>query len=183
MMCLPVQGVVQLAAERVEQNAMRFTIALRNQSLAAIAWDHRDSALRQSLVSAHAVLTLERGEFVSLLNPSNELSAAAAACKHTGVFPVLAGEERDRTAMLISPVILYDYPQVAPASHGDFFDSSEIDEMLTLRVLTLTDEEKEEIRAHNTRARELLRRTESLTAGDIGQLHGALSQAPRSGGR
>ena len=36
-------------------------------------------------------------------------------------------------AMLASPIILYDYPRVAPESPGDLFDSTEIDELLALR--------------------------------------------------
>ncbi len=45
-----------------------------------------------------------------------------------------------------SPIILYDYPQIAPESAGDFFDSTEMDEMLTLRIMTLTDDEKSDMR-------------------------------------
>ena len=48
--------------------------------------------------------------------------------------------------LLCSPIILYDYPQIAPESAGDFFDGTEMDEMLALRVLTLTDAEKQEMR-------------------------------------
>ena len=48
--------------------------------------------------------------------------------------------------MLCSPIILYDYPKIAPESEGDYFDGTEMDEMLTFRVLTLTDAEKQEIR-------------------------------------
>jgi len=64
--------------------------------------------------------------------------------------------------MLCSPIILYDYPQVAPESAGDLFDSTEIDEILSLRILTLTDDEKAEIREGDDRARGILERTESL---------------------
>ena len=48
--------------------------------------------------------------------------------------------------LLCSPIILYDYPQIAPESAGDFYDATEMDEMLTLRVMTLTDDEKNEMR-------------------------------------
>ena len=48
--------------------------------------------------------------------------------------------------MLSAPIILYDYPQIAPESPGDLFDGPEIDEILALRILTLTDAEKEEVR-------------------------------------
>ena len=49
--------------------------------------------------------------------------------------------------MLSSPIILYDFPAIAPESAGDFCDATEIDEILALRVMTLTDQEKAEARA------------------------------------
>ena len=76
--------------------------------------------------------------------------------------------------MLSSPIILYDYPQIAPESPGDLFDGTEIDEILTLRILTLTDEEKLEMREADDRARRILERTESLPAEHFMKLHGAL---------
>ena len=76
--------------------------------------------------------------------------------------------------MLSSPIILYDYPKIAPESPGDLFDGGEMDQLLTLSILTLTDEEKEEMRATDPRAREILDRSESLTAEDIMGLHGAV---------
>ena len=51
----------------------------------------------------------------------------------------------DAAAMLASPIILYDQPQIAPESAGNLFDSTEIDEILALRILTLTDEEKADL--------------------------------------
>jgi hypothetical protein len=103
---------------------------------------HRDEALPQSMVSAHILLGVTDGEFVSPLEPPESYSADASACTDAGVFSVLAGEEHDRSTMLVSAIILYDYPKTAPESAGDFFDGTEMDEMLTLRVLTLADEEK-----------------------------------------
>ncbi len=76
--------------------------------------------------------------------------------------------------MLSSPIILYDYPLVADESPGDLFDATEIDEILTLRILTLSDEEKEEIRRSGGRERELLHRVESLTPEQLIKLHGTM---------
>jgi hydrogenase maturation protease len=81
--------------------------------------------------------------------------------------------------MLSAPIILSDYPRVAPESPGDFFDGTEVDELLTLRVLTLTDEEKREVRTAGHRARALLDRTEGLSEEQMLRLHGAVrSPAP-----
>lgn len=63
--------------------------------------------------------------------------------------------------MLASPIILYDYPRLAPESPGELFDGTEIDEILSLRVLILTDNEKRLAAAVDERARALLDRTAS----------------------
>jgi len=75
---------------------------------------------------------------------------------------------------LSSPIILYDYPQIAPESSGDLFDGTEIDEILSLRIMTLTDEEKREMRESDVRARQILERTESLPVDQLMKLHGVL---------
>jgi hypothetical protein len=133
----------------------------------------RNRALLQSFTSAHLLIAIEKGEFISLLDPPDEFRSAANACKNQGVFPVLVGEQHQHSMMLCSPIILYDYPQIAPESGGDFFDSTEMDEMLALRVLTLTDEEKREM-LHDDRARQILERTESLPQEHLMKVHGAI---------
>jgi hydrogenase maturation protease len=91
-----------------------------------------------------------------------------------GTWPVLVGEEGQRDTMLSSPIILYDYPQIAPESPGDLFDGAEIDEILSLRIMTLTEEEKREIRQSDDRVRQILERTESLPEEQLMKLHGVL---------
>ena len=87
---------------------------------------------------------------------------------------MLVGASGERDVMLSSPIILYDYPQLAPESPGDLFDGTEIDEILSLRILTLTDDEKREIRETDERARLILERTESLPEEQFLKLHGVL---------
>ncbi len=87
---------------------------------------------------------------------------------------MLVGEEGQRDTMLASPIILYDYPQIAPESAGDLFDGTEIDEILSLRIMTMTDEEKHEMRQSDERARQMLERTETLPAEQFMKLHGVL---------
>jgi hypothetical protein len=134
----------------------------------------RDEALPRSLVSAHILFGINAGEFVSMLDPQEDLREAVAECRNEGVFPVLVGTEPDRRMMLCSPIILYDYPQIALESDGDFFDGTEMDEMLTLRVLTLTDAEKQEMHEGDSRARKILERTESLTPEQMLKTHGVV---------
>jgi hypothetical protein len=117
--------------------------------------------------STHTILRVQGGEFVSALEPE-----AAEACRNEGTWPVLVGEPGDRHTMLSSRIILEEYPRVAPESPGDLFDGGEIDQLLTLNILGLTDEEKAEMRATDPRAREILDRTEALTPEELMRLHG-----------
>jgi hypothetical protein len=126
------------------------------------------------MLSCHTLLGVQNGAFVSLLDPPEAFRAAAAACRNIGTWPVLAGREGERTLMLSSPIILCDYPQIAPESKGDFYDATEMDEMLTLRVLTLTDDEKRELRDGGDRGREILERTETLPPEHAAKLHGVI---------
>ncbi len=128
----------------------------------------------RSLISAHLIVGVQKGEFVSLLDPPGNLSDIAANCRNIGAFPVLVGEEGQRDTMLASPIILYDYPQIAPESAGDLFDGTEIDEILSLRIMTMTDEEKVEMRQSDERARQMLERTETLPVEQLMKLHGVL---------
>ena len=84
--------------------------------------------------------------------------------------------------LLCSPIILYDYPQIAPESAAEFCDATEMDEMLTLRVMTLTDEEKNEMRLADDHFRNLLQRTEQSAREQLMRTHGTIrSLRPVSG--
>jgi hypothetical protein len=164
-----------ISAQILQDGACKVRLEAQNTtSLPSGAGAKRDEALPRSFVSAHLLLGITGGEFVSLLDPGPTYREAVAACCNTGVFPVLVGEEPDRSMMFCSPIILYDYPKIAPESAGDFFDGTEMDEMLTLRVLTLTDAEKQEMRNGDPRARRILERTESLTSDAMLKAHGVI---------
>ena len=74
-------------------------------------------------------------------------------------------------AMLSAPMILEDHPRIAPESPGDLFDGGEIDGLLALNIMALTDEEKAEMR-EDPRTREILERTEALTEEQLWTLSG-----------
>lgn len=169
-----VTGSIEFCAEQVQAAVFKLKVQLWNTTPIDSSASSRERALLHSLVSAHVVLGVEGGEFVSLLEPPEALQAIAGECHNSGVWPVLVGEPGRRDTLLGSPIILYDYPQIAPESAGDLFDGTEIDEILSLRILTLTDEEKEEIRRSDGRAREILERTEKLPAEQFMKLHGAV---------
>ncbi|BDG07949.1 hypothetical protein [Anaeromyxobacter paludicola] len=171
----PVQGRVLLSCERVPAERPLLRVRIRVENLTA--WEEprapRERAMRASCLSAHLLLAVEGGALVSLLDPPPWARAAAAACRSTRLWPVLAGEPGRRDLALAAPIILYDHPQVAPESGGDFFDATEIDELLALRTATLTEDEKRQVRATDPRAAEVLARVEGLPPELMRRLHGA----------
>jgi hypothetical protein len=173
------EGKLEVASTQVASGVYRVTVRILNLTDfdGSQGTSHEDVA--QSMVSTHTILDLEEGEFISLLEPPEDLRAVAAGCQNVGTWPVLAGEKGEHKTILSSPIILYDYPEVAPESPGELFDGTEIDEILTLRIMTMTDQEKDEMRHSDERARRILERTESLPPEHLAKLHGALrSLAP-----
>jgi hydrogenase maturation protease len=164
---------VELRSEQLGDDLHRVTLDLENVT----PWDgsSRSEALRVATVSTHAVLRVQGGHFVSLTDPPAELREHAAACENAGVWPVLVGEPGSDDTVLASPIILSDHPQIAPESPGDLFDGGEIDELLILSVLRLTDAEQAEMRASDPRARAILDRCLSLSNEDLMRLHGRLA--------
>ncbi len=169
------RGEIEISAAALQEGVYKISVRIANLTpMRGDANSSRDDSLLFSLVSAHAVLRLIHGEFVSLTDPPAELQQFTAECHNVGNWPVLVGDEGERDAMLASPIILYDYPQIAPESAGDLCDGTEIDEILALRILTLTDQEKEEMRLSDDRARKILERTESMPQEHFMKLHGVL---------
>jgi hypothetical protein len=89
-------------------------------------------------------------------------------------FPVLAGPPGSNGLVLSAPIILADHVQIAPESPGDLHDGGEIDELLSLRTLTLTDEEKAEARATDPRTAAIIDRVDAMPPEMFGKLHGAI---------
>lgn len=134
---------------------------------------HRDQALQYSLLSAHLVLSVHHGQFLSVIDPPDWAARAAAECASHRCWPVLIGAQGDRDVVLASPIILYDWPEIAAESAGALFDSTEVDELLTLRIKTMTDGEKREARATDDHAGAILDRCESMPDEVLERMHGA----------
>jgi hypothetical protein len=168
-------GSIEITALRALDDIFKLRVLIRNQSrFAPTPESRREDAVPFSLVSAHTILGVKDGEFLSLLDPLLNCESLAAGCQNVGTWPVLVGDQDSRQAVLSSPIILYDYPQIAPESAGSLFDGTEIDEILSLRIMTLTDDEKREMRQSDDRAREVLERTENMPEEQFMKLHGVL---------
>jgi hypothetical protein len=159
------RGCLAVRSAEVDVGRYRLTVDIRNET----EWlgDDREDALRHTLCSTHVVMQAPDARFVS---------ATESACDNAGLWPVLVGEDGARDTMLAAPIILSDYPQIAPESPGDLFDATEIDKLLILNVLALTPEEQAEMRASDPRAREILERCATLSADELMQLHGAMRE-------
>jgi hypothetical protein len=171
----PLEGTLAVSAEPLGGKLHRLTVSLANTT-ASPSGGPRDAALRRTFCSTHAVLRAFAAAFVSLTDPPARLAEAAGSCSNQGVWPVLVGEPGDRQTMLAAPIILEDYPRIAPESPGDLFDGAEIDQLLVLNILSLTDEEKAEMRDSDPRTREILERTEALSEEQLMRLHGAIRE-------
>jgi hypothetical protein len=170
-------AAVRLQAERLPGDLVRVRAAVSNTSdLATDAAGDRVRALRHSLAATHVILEVEGGRWLSLADPPDDACHAAQECRNIGLWPVLVGEPGSADTILAAPIILEDHPQVAAESSGDLFDATEIDEILSLRILTLTDEEKAEMRAADLRARTILERTEAITPEGFMRLHGTIRE-------
>ena len=161
----PLEGELTVGSERVGPGVHRLTVELVC----------RAGRFR----AAHAMLRTPRGGFVSLTDPPERLRDAAEGCRNVGVWPVLVGEPGSADTMLCSPIILEDHPRIAPESPGDLYDGGEIDGLLRLSIMSLTDEEKAEMRETDPRTREILERTERLTDAEVAALHGAVREFSR----
>jgi hypothetical protein len=154
--------------------AVRLRVRVANHTAPQPVPQRREQALPAALVAVHTIIGVEDGTFLSMLDPPEWARGAVEECQNIGTWPVLAGQGGAPDAVLSSPIILYDYPEVAPESPGDLYDATEIDEILTLRTLTLTDEEKREARATDPRAAQLIDRVDALDPQAIERLHGTV---------
>ena len=170
------EGVLDVRAERVAgpYRALRLRVRVENRTQPPASPASRPDALPYALISAHILIGIGGGTFLSMTDPPEWAAAEVAACAQEGTWPVLTGPPECRGLMLSAPVILPDHPEIAPESAGDLFDATEIDEILTLRTLALTDEEKLQARATDPRAAALLDRVEGLPPEMIERMHGAI---------
>jgi hypothetical protein len=172
----PLAGAVSVRTTPVPGpwRAVRLQVQVENRTAAEPAPALRDDALPTALVAAHVIISVSGGEFISMTDPPEWAKPAVAECENVGSWPVLADPDGGRRLVLASPIILYDHPELAPESPGELYDGTEIDEILTLRTLALSDEEKLEARATDPRAAALIDRVESMDAQTMGRLHGTI---------
>jgi hypothetical protein len=181
----PLAGAITVRTVEVPGpwRAVRLQVLIENRTEAGTVPRRREDALPTALVAAHTIITVTGGEFISMTDPPEWARPAVADCRNEGGWPVLADPDGGRQVVLSSPIILYDHPELAAESPGELYDGTEIDEILTLRTLALSDAEKAEARATDPRAAALLDRVESMDAQTMAQLHGTIRSLRPAAGR
>ncbi|TSE00945.1 hypothetical protein FOS14_04015 [Skermania sp. ID1734] len=176
-----VSAVVRLSLHRAEApfRLRLLRVVIENDCVGIDPDLPRQRALARSLVSTHALIGVLGGRMLSLLDPPEWAASAAKACRNIHAFPVLTGDRGRADTVLSSPILLYDHPAVSPESPGDLFDATEIDEILSLRTLTLTDAEKAEARATDPRAAAIIDRVDGIPSAVFERLHGAVRSLQR----
>lgn len=162
-----ISGSITIQVNLIAADCCKVSVHLENRSpISETELAQNDSVLMRTFASAHIALQTHGADFVSMVDPPRERRKIIENCRNIGVWPVLVGDLRqsERHTLLASPIILPDYPEVAPISPGAFFDASEIEEMLALR--SMTPEEKRELRDAEG--------TEGLFEEHLAKLHGAL---------
>lgn len=168
------RGELTLDSTGLTRGLQRLRVSVANTAEPAAEPGNRQDAIAASFIGAHVLLSLRDADFLSLLDPPGWAQDAVADCSQHRCWPVLAGPEGQTDVLLVSPIILYDHPAVAPESPVALYDSTEIDEILTLRVLTLTEDEKSEARATDPRAAAIIDHCEAMSPEELQQLHGIL---------
>jgi hypothetical protein len=182
----PLAGAVSVRAIGVPGpwRAVRLQVRVENRTVVTPVPQRREDALPSALIAAHTIISVSGGEFISMTDPPIWAQPAVAECQNEGGWPVLAEPGGGRQVVLSSPIILYDHPELAAESPGELYDGTEIDEILTLRTLALSDAEKAEARATDPRAAALLDRVESMDAETMARLHGTIrSLRPATAGQ
>jgi hypothetical protein len=160
----PLDGAVEVSTTRYADGMIKLRVRIVNLS----------TDPRHNMLATHTILRVSGGQFLSMIDPPEIYKALTESCRNVRTWPVLAGERGQRQIMLSSPIIVYDYPEIADESPGDLYDSTEIDEILSLRIMTLTDDEQREVRESDERGRALLERTQSLAAEQMMRMHGRI---------
>jgi hypothetical protein len=165
-----IRGVLTVTCEP-DGNLRRVSVRVANTGVPA---RDKGDAIARSMIGTHLIAEVVGGRFISLLEPPQSAADAVSRCGRHRCFPVLAGPPGTDDMLLITPIILYDHPEVAEQSDTALYDCTEIDEILTLRVMTMTDDEKAQARATDPRAARIIDECDAMSPEAMARLHGVL---------
>lgn len=122
----PVEATTTITAEHLDapHAACRLRIRTENTISTVVPTMTRAEALRHSLIATHTLLRGRGLRFLSQSEPPDWAESHVAACRNIHTFPVLTGDPDAADSILSSPILLYDYPRVAPESPGDLLGAA-----------------------------------------------------------
>ena len=168
-------GQINISSQKLTKNLFKVQFIIENKTdVENYETLSREEILQFSFVSTHTIFEIKNGKFISLLEPPEKFFKQTKTVNNIGVFPVLIGDKLRHNNILASPIILYDFPQIAEKSFDNFFDGLEIDELMILNLLALTDEEKRQIAETDERTRRILEKIENAKPDDFLKLHAHL---------
>ncbi len=173
---VPLHAVARVTAEADDSpfSIVKVRVVIENLTDWAQDGASREEFVRYCMAAVHTLLAVRDGSFISLADPPEFAKFAAAGCVNSGTWPCLIGDENHRDTILSSPITLSDYPEIAPESEGDFYDATEVDEMLHLFTATLTEEERAEARGTDPRSAAIMDRVDNMPPEMMEKLHGAI---------
>ena len=168
-------GKVKISSEHLANNVFKVRFVIENLTeISNAETSTREQVLQFSFVSTHTIFQAENARFISQLEPPHEFVELTKSLQNIGVFPVLIGDKFKQNNVLASPIILYDFPEASEKSFDNFFDGLEIDELMILNIMALTDEEKRQIAETDERTRQIIEKINSATPEDLLRLHASL---------
>jgi hypothetical protein len=178
---LTIEAVDVLDPGSGNRTVRRLRVRVENTS-DVVAAVERGAVMRTAFVSAHTLIGIDRGSFWSPIDPPDPSVAARVKLTNEHTWPVLVGDADADTQraqiVLSSPIVLADFPQIAAKTNADAFDGTEIDELLSLSVLSLSDAERAAARATDPRARAIVERAEAFGAMDVARTHAQFQADP-----
>ena len=172
-----INGTITASADPAGDNKNGFKITVQISNTTSVDNSEklsRNDSYKLSFLSTHTILKTEEGAFISQTDPKQNWEKIVEACDNINTWPILI--EKDYKTMLSSPIVLYDYPEIAPESMGDMFDGTEIEEALVLHMATMPEEEKQKIDKGDPKMKAMMERVESVTPEEIMSLHGGFKE-------
>ncbi len=168
-------GKIEFELTPLNDTVAQLSVRLENTACGKMPFKTRQEALTNSFLSTHMIIQAQGASFVSMTSYPEAYEQFIATCCNDGLWPVLVGERDKRNSVLAAPIILDDFPKIAEFSPTGLCDATEIDEMLALRLRTLSESEKQEIRS-DAHSAGLLKSIECLTNDQFLSLHGRSEQ-------
>ena len=173
-----VRGVIEVAAQPIDDVVFKITVRILNRTpVPPNDLENQSAIIMRTFTSTHTILHAQGGEWLSLTRSAGRLRGSGRGLqeyRHAGRSSSAIKRSTSATRCFPRPSSFTITRKIAPESPGDLFDGLEIDEILTLRVMAMSDAEKIEMRQVDEQARSILERTENMSSDHLLKMHGVM---------